>query len=110
MLVLQKKAKCEELPQTGKKFTFSFECKVDDDNSKLYAWMAKVYELIEDKPREPSEYATEVFVTSKQNERFKLHSCWPSSINFGDLDFSNSEFITIEVTLTFTKLTYLQEN
>lgn len=37
-------------------------------------------------------------------ERWVLKSMWPQSINFGDLDYSNSEEATIELTLRYSEV------
>ena len=39
-------------------------------------------------------------------ERWLMGSCWPQSVNFGDLDYSNSEEATIEMTLRYSEVTY----
>lgn len=42
----------------------------------------------------------------KSMERWTLGGVWPQSINFGDLDFSSSEEVTIELTLRYFEVKY----
>ena len=39
-------------------------------------------------------------------ETWTLEGVWPASINFGDLDYSSSEEVTVELTLRFHNATY----
>ena len=39
-------------------------------------------------------------------EKWSMIDCWPQSINFGDLDYSSSEEVTIEVTLRYSGVSY----
>lgn len=39
-------------------------------------------------------------------ETWILKSCWPQSINFGDLDYADSETATIELTIRFSDVEY----
>jgi hypothetical protein len=39
-------------------------------------------------------------------EEWKLEQLWPQAINFGELDYSSSEEVTIELTLRYTNVTY----
>jgi len=42
----------------------------------------------------------------KSLETWTLAGLWPSAVNFGDLDYSSSEEVTIELTLRYYKATY----
>jgi len=42
-------------------------------------------------------------------EKWELKDCWPTSVNFGDLDYSNSEEATIELSLRYSDVTYTPE-
>jgi len=42
----------------------------------------------------------------KPMETWKLEHVWPTSINFGDLDYSSSEESNIELTLRYSTATY----
>lgn len=39
-------------------------------------------------------------------EQWDMIDCWPQSINFGDLDYSVSDDVTIEVTLRYSGVSY----
>ncbi len=39
-------------------------------------------------------------------ERWTLEHVWPQAVNFGELDYSSSEEVTIELTLRYTNVTY----
>jgi hypothetical protein len=40
-------------------------------------------------------------------ETWKLSDAWPQAINFGELDYSSSEVATIELTIRYSQVTYL---
>ena len=40
-------------------------------------------------------------------ETWKLRDAWPQSVNFGDLDYSSSEEVTIEMTLRYSDVSYV---
>jgi hypothetical protein len=44
--------------------------------------------------------------TGATMETWKLKNLWPSAINFGDLDYGNSEEATLELTLRFSEAEY----
>jgi hypothetical protein len=44
--------------------------------------------------------------TGETMETWKLKNLWPSAINFGDLDYGNSEEATLELTLRFSEAEY----
>jgi len=83
----------------------------------LYNWVATVYEF----------GGQQANVTLRQSEKegwngtglltmydgcgspleyWVLNSCWPQSINFGDLDYSDSETATIELTIRFSDVQF----
>jgi len=35
-----------------------------------------------------------------------MRNAWPQAINFGDLDYSSSEEVTIELTLRYSEVSY----
>ena len=41
-----------------------------------------------------------------QMEQWFMHGAWPQAVNFGELDYSSSEEVTIELTLRYTTATY----
>ena len=54
----------------------------------------------------PGGYSAESLLTlfdgcGTELERWYLNQCWPQAVNFGDLDYSNNEEATIEVTIRY---------
>lgn len=80
----------------------------------LYKWMATVYDFTEPVTLRQAEkvswagQANLIMYDGCGNplERWLLKSVWPQSINFGDLDYSNSEEATIELTLRYSEVAY----
>ena len=90
-----------------------------DDMGGLYNWIATVYGGFsgsasganELKQSEKSGWDGTGLLTMYDGcgspmERWLLGSVWPQSINFGDLDYGNSEEATIELTLRFSSVQY----
>jgi hypothetical protein len=83
----------------------------------LYDWIGSVYDFLgpAGPVRNPKMsgvasgiggYAAESLLTmfdgcGSELERWYLNSCWPQAVNFGDLDYSNNEEATIEVTIRY---------
>ena len=42
----------------------------------------------------------------KELEQWQLKGVWPSAVNFGDLDYSSSEEVTVELTLRYYQAIY----
>ena len=42
-------------------------------------------------------------------ETWTMRDVWPTAVNFGDLDYANSEEATIELTLRYSDVTYVPE-
>tara|TARA_Y100000034_G_C6835091_1_gene377294 strand:- start:459 stop:1052 length:594 start_codon:yes stop_codon:yes gene_type:complete len=42
-------------------------------------------------------------------ETWEMRDVWPTAVNFGDLDYANSEEATIELTLRYSDVTYMPE-
>lgn len=81
----------------------------------LYNWIATVYDFTDPVNLRNSEKAgwsgtgllTLYDGCGSPLEFWLLGSCWPQSINFGDLDYSDSETATIELTIKFSEVQYL---
>lgn len=88
----------------------------------LYSWLANVYDftdpinLFQSSKRGSvfgqglgaQGYAGEATLTLYDGcgeglERWLLGNCWPQAVNFGELDYSSSEEVTIEVTLRYSE-------
>jgi hypothetical protein len=87
------------------------------DMSPLYSWLARVYDFSQQNPTDhlpQSEKAgwngtatlTMLDGCGTEIDRFILRSCWPQSINFGDLDYSDSAEATIELSLRYSEVSY----
>lgn len=81
----------------------------------LYDWILSLYDFNSN---------TELFCTEKAGwnatailkmydgcgnplEQWSLSNCWPTSVNFGDLDYSSSEEATIELSLRYSSVLYV---
>lgn len=83
----------------------------------LYDWIGTVYDFLSPagdarNPKMsgvatgPGGYSAESLLTlfdgcGTELERWYLNQCWPQAVNFGDLDYSNNEEATIEVTIRY---------
>ena len=86
-----------------------------DDNISLWNWLAAVYDFT--KPDElhqgtaRADYAATATLLlydgcGETLESWTLTDCWPQAVNFGDLDYSSSEEVTIELTLRYSQVKY----
>jgi hypothetical protein len=83
-------------------------------NQGLFAWLLSVYDFSNTNkqmgtaPRDYTATATlNAYSGSGQTlETWTLENVWPESINFGDVDYSSSEEMTIELSLRYTKAKY----
>jgi len=85
------------------------------DNLDLYSWLATVYDFTDPvglkQASKRSEYGAVGTLTlfdgcGSPMERWEMEGMWPTTINFGDLDYSNSEEVTIELTLRYDQVKY----
>lgn len=85
------------------------------DNQELWNWLASVYDFT--KPVElpmgssREEYAGRGTLTLYDGcgtplEQWVLNDMWPQAVNFGELDYSSSEEVTIELTLRYSNVDY----
>jgi hypothetical protein len=89
-----------------------------DDLMPLYDWVTSLYDFSSSEGAEVALKNTEkegwnATATLKmfdgcgnQLEMWQLKSCWPQSINFGDLDYSSSDEATIELSLRYSGVVY----
>jgi hypothetical protein len=90
----------------------------------LYTWLANVYDFTNPTKLQQSSkrgisgsgggYAAEGLLNlydgcGNSMETWKLFGLWPQAINFGELDYSSSEEVTIELTLRYDKVLYINE-
>jgi hypothetical protein len=89
----------------------------DQEMKPLYDWVARVFDYTAQNPiddikqSERSGYAGTATLKmydgcGKEIDQWILRSCWPQSINFGDLDYASSDEATIDLTLRFSEVTY----
>jgi len=81
----------------------------------LYSWLASVYDFTDPKTlRQNSKskvYGGNGTLTlfdgcGEALEEWQLFNVWPTSVNFGDLDYASSDEVTIEATLRFSSVKY----
>jgi hypothetical protein len=86
-----------------------------DANIGLWNWIAAVYnftdpvKLEQGSARQDYAATTELVLydgCGEELEIWTLDDTWPQAINFGELDYSNSEEITVELTLRYSQVKY----
>lgn len=86
-----------------------------DANVPLWSWLAHVYNFTDPVGLQQNArrncYAGIGICTLYDGcgaglERWALGDCWPQAVNFGELDYSSSEEVTIEVTIRYANVTY----
>lgn len=84
-------------------------------NTELWNWLASVYNFIDNVALTQSSrrvcYGGTGICTMYDGcggelEEWRLFDCWPTSVNFGELDYSSSEEATIEVQLRYSNVKY----
>lgn len=89
-------------------------------NVNLWKWLASVYDFndaiqsnqatVRGGPNRPGYAGTGILTMydgcGNTIEIWTLSDVWPTSINFGDLDYSNSETADIELTLRYSQVNY----
>jgi len=85
-----------------------------DDLRPLYRWLASVYEFnnpVTLKQGSRNNWAATGVLTlfdgcGSEIEVWEMGNMWPQAINFGELDYSDSEFVTVELTLRYSNVFY----
>jgi len=84
----------------------------------LFRWLASVYDFTDPinlrMGSQRADYAATAIIKMWDGcgsllETWELKDVWPTSVNFGDLDYANSEEATIELTLRYSDVTYRNE-
>jgi hypothetical protein len=89
-----------------------------EDNIGLWSWLADVYDFTE--PTQLKQNSKRKCYTGTGTcklydgcgnslETWKLNDCWPQAVNFGELDYSSSEEVTIEVTIRYAGVKYTND-
>jgi hypothetical protein len=85
------------------------------DMAPLYSWLASIYNFTNPITLEMGSQRRDYTGTAILKlwdgcgsllERWTLKSVWPKAINFGELDYNNSEEVTIELTLRYSEVKY----
>jgi len=85
------------------------------DNRGLWRWLASVYDFTDPinlkMGSSSNQYAGEAVIKMFDGcgtplENWILQDCWPTTINWGELDYTNSEECNIELTLRYSQVTY----
>jgi hypothetical protein len=88
-----------------------YDVEQDPDVSKaIYEWLQKFINLDTANVEVPNTYKklAELSMVNGQGESketWKMCGAWPASINWGDLDYSNTELQMIEVTIRYDRAT-----
>ena len=81
----------------------------------LYSWLASVYNILDPvnlqmgTPLNRYEGNGLLFLydgCGNAVEGWELGHCWPQAINFGDLDMTSADHVTIELTLRYSQVQY----
>jgi hypothetical protein len=86
-----------------------------DKMKPMYDWIASLYDITDHvnlKNTEKSGWDATAILKMYDGcgtliESWALGSCWPQSINFGDVDYSSSDEATIELSLRYSSVIYL---
>jgi len=104
------------IPGKGKwqPITVTYIDVADSLHQPLYNWLASVYDFTDPvrlKQTEKAGWAATGTLRMFDGcgtliETWTLKNMWPQSVNFGDLDYANSEEATIELSLRYSDVTY----
>ena len=91
--------------------TVTYHDVADGQMAPLYNWVATVYNFMQPATLPMSEkcgWAGTVIIRMFDGcgtilETWNLFSAWPTSINFGDLDYADSDTSTIELTIRYSE-------
>lgn len=84
-------------------------------NEELWSWLASVYNFIDNVALTQSSkrrcYGGTGICTmydgcGNELEEWRMFDCWPTNVDFGELDYSQSEEATIVVTLRYSNVKY----
>jgi len=87
-----------------------------DDNIGLWDWLADVYDFtnpLNNYQNANRQCYSGIGICSLYDgcgnpmERWTLGDCWPQAVNFGELDYASSEEATIEVTVRYSNVSYV---
>lgn len=95
--------------------TVTYQDVANAQSSGLFSWLASVYDFTQtcrSMGSKPSDYQGTAFIVMLDGcggpiEKWTLGNLWPTSIKFGELDYSSSEVATVELTLRYSNVTYI---
>jgi hypothetical protein len=92
-------------------------------NASLYSWLATNYDFVNATYKQSSKkgavgggagggYACTAYLDlfdgcGKNIESWQLDNAWPQAVNFGELDYSSSDEVNIELTLRYSEVKYI---
>jgi hypothetical protein len=100
---------------TWETITVTYYDVATNENSKLYTWLATVYDFTSPLTTHQGKHRGDYSGTGMLYlydgcgvalELWTLKDVWPQAINFGELDYSSSEEATIELTLRYSQVSY----
>lgn len=95
--------------------TVSYIDVATDDMAPLYTWLASIYNFTDpvnlQMGSQRRDYAGKGVLKlwdgcGQLLEIWNMEDVWPTNVNFGDLDYANSEEATIELTLRYSNVKY----
>lgn len=84
-------------------------------NGPLFSWLASVYNFTDSVNLQMGSAVSDYSATAIINlfdgcgqtlETWTLGDCWPTDINFGELDYASSEECDIELTMRYSQVSY----
>lgn len=86
----------------------------DTDMGALFSWLASIYDFTDPinlKMGSRADYAAKAIIKLWDGcggliETWTLKNVWPTAIDFGDLDYSNTDIATIDLTLRYSEVEY----
>jgi len=94
--------------------TVTYYDAADADGVGLLSWLATIYDFTSDcrymasRPQDYAGVGTLVMLDGCGNpiEQWQLYNLWPTSIKFGELDYSQSDVAEVELTLRYSDVIY----
>ena len=79
-----------------------------DISGEVYNWLGSVTDLQSVTVNTPSAYKSDAQLSvtdgaGNSNEQWNMYGCWPSAVNFQELDYSSTDLLTCEATLRYDR-------
>ena len=77
-------------------------------SQEVYDWLGSVVDLTSVDVRRPNQYKKDAQLSvvdgvGTANEQWNMYGCWPSAVNFQELDYSSTDLLTCEATLRYDR-------